>query len=339
MSTGRLRVIDSARSPAGERRPAAPPARPSRPRTRSSEATRRVFAAFAPVALLLLLPVLVALPARAAAPPPVVLQAAGPGAEDAARRCQDAWTRRGPDLVARLVPAGARLDTVRVLLVPSSMFQRRFGRSIPDWGVGVALRPGHLVAIDYTRLPAVGRGVDEVFLHEMVHALLMQATGDAWLPTWLHEGSAMWLSGEWRFTDTVAVILAGHVPSLTRLRAPFPRGAAGADMAYRTSLLAVGRLRSWYGDDVLGRLVAVTAAEGDFTSAFLTVTGDELEAFEKRFAGAMQLRYGWVVLAFRWPTLFVLMALVFAVGAIRRIVRSRRRLAQMDDAEIDDVET
>jgi hypothetical protein len=265
--------------------------------------------------------------------PVLAIQAGGPGSAEAAAACSAVWAARGDALVAHLVPAGAMLDTVRVLLMPTADFRRTFTRSIPDWGVGVALRPGRVVAIDYTRLPAVGRGVEEVFLHEMVHALLMQSTGDAWLPTWLHEGAAMWLSGEWRFTDTVAVILAGRVPNLTRLRAPFPRGAASADLAYRTSLLAVGRLRSWYGEEVLGYLVEATAARGDFVVAFAEVTGDELEDFEKRFAGAMQLRYGWVVLIFRWPTLFVIMALVFSAGAVRRIIRSRRRLAEMADEE------
>jgi hypothetical protein len=104
-------------------------------------------------------------------------------------------------------------------------------------------------------------------------------------------------------------------------------------MAYRTSLLAVERLRRWYGADILTRLMEATAREGDFPAAFATVTGDALDTFEARFNGAMQLRYGWVVLIFRWPTLFVLMALVFVVGAIRRIVRSRRRLAAMADEE------
>jgi hypothetical protein len=248
-----------------------------------------------------------------------------------ARICREVWRSQGQRLTDALVPAGMPLDTVQVVLLPTTAFRGAFGRSLPDWGVGAALRPGRLVAIDYTRLPAVGRSVVEVFLHEMVHALLMQGTGDAWLPTWLHEGAAMWLSGEWRFADTMAVVFSGHVPNLTRLRAPFPRGAAGADMAYRTSLLAMGRLRHWYGDDVLRRLTAATAERGDFPAAFAAVTGDELEVFEARFAGAMQLRYGWVVVIFRWPTLFVIMALVFAAGAVRRIIRSRRRLEAMED--------
>ncbi|MFO7654008.1 MAG: hypothetical protein R6X25_09330 [Candidatus Krumholzibacteriia bacterium] len=270
---------------------------------------------------------------RAPELPPLVFHPVGPGSHEAAADCARVWQRRGPDLVAALVPAGTFLDTVSVLLLPTAEFRRHFGTRMPDWGVGVAVHPGRVIALDPTRLPAVGRGVEEVFLHEMVHALLMQAVGDAWLPTWLHEGAAMWLSGEWQFTDTVAVILSGRLPSLEALSVPFPRGVAAAGTAYRTSLLAMGRLRRWYGDDVLTHLLAATATTGDFEVAFQEVTGEELDVFHARFAQAMELSYGWVLMLFRWPTLFVLMALLFAVGAVRRLVLARRRLAEMADEE------
>jgi hypothetical protein len=47
----------------------------------------------------------------------------------------------------------------------------------------------------------------------------------------------------------------------------------------------------------------------------------------------MSLRFGWLVLVTRWPTLFVLLALVLAVAAIGRVARSRRRLAAMPDED------
>ena len=193
--------------------------------------------------------------------------------------------------------------------------------------------PGRLVAIDHTRMQAVGRGIKEVFLHEMVHALLFQACGDAWLPAWFHEGTAMLYSGEWKFRDTVSLALDGRVPRLDRLQGRFPSTAAGADRAYRTGLLAVNRLRDRHGPDVVLRLVTATARLGNFDTAFFEVTGRTTDAFASDFDQAMNLRYGWLVMMIRWPGLFVLMALVFAVGAVGKIVRTRRRLAEMEDLD------
>ncbi len=45
----------------------------------------------------------------------------------------------------------------------------------------------------------------------------------------------------------------------------------------------------------------------------------------------MQLRYGWLVMLTRWPTLFVLLGAVLILGAVRKLVVGRRRLAAMDE--------
>jgi hypothetical protein len=175
--------------------------------------------------------------------------------------------------------------------------------------------------------------VREVFLHEMVHALLMRASGHTPLPAWLHEGLAMRLSGEWRFSDTVTLAMEGRVPDLSNLRASFPGGAERAARAYLTSELAVGRLLDEQGPDIAARLMEATRRTRDFREAYEDVTGAPLEVFENDFAAAMSLRFGWLVLVTRWPTLFVLLALVLAVAAIGRVARSRRRLAAMPDED------
>jgi hypothetical protein len=170
----------------------------------------------------------------------------------------------------------------------------------------------------------------------MVHALLFQGSGGAWLPTWLHEGTAMLYSGEWKFSDTVSLVLDGRVPDLYRLQGRFPIPHERADRAYRTSLLAVSRLRKDFGEGIIAELVGETREREDFTVAFAAVTGTELAAFHQDFAAAMQLKYGWVLFLTRWPGLFVLTAVVFAVGAGRKIFLNRRRLADMEDPDDED---
>jgi hypothetical protein len=236
-------------------------------------------------------------------------------------------------MLDELDPQGAVRDTITCLVLDSAAFTASFAGRLPDWGVGVALPGGRVIALDYTRLPAVGRGAVEVFLHEMAHAILFQVTGRVWLPTWLHEGTAMVYSGEWKFRDTVSLVLDGQVPSLERLQGRFPAPAGLADRAYRTSLLAVNRLRDEHGPRVVGEILAETARQGDFPSAFLAVTGQSQEEFTGGFARAMNFRLGWAVILTRWPTLFVIMSVTFAVGAARKLILTRRRLAAMEDEE------
>ncbi|HOX24779.1 MAG TPA: hypothetical protein PLL30_03320 [Candidatus Krumholzibacteria bacterium] len=273
-------------------------------------------------------------PARAA-PPPVRFRVEDEAGLAVARLCERAWTTRGAAAAAAILPPGAAPDTVHCLVLGTERFTQYFADRLPDWGVGVALPPGRLIAIDWERVPSIGPGTEAVFLHEMAHALLFQAAGEARLPTWLHEGAAMRASGEWRFTDTVGVLLSGNLPSLASLEGPFPRGAAAAERAYRTSLLAVNWLEKEHGPDAVRRVAAESRRFADFDAGFSAATGEDAGRFAGRFADAMRLRYGWILLLFRWPTLFVVMALAFAVGAARKIARSRRSLQEEPPEDAD----
>lgn len=265
--------------------------------------------------------------------PFVLFQVESQAARPAAAACMELWEQQGAALTDALLPNEATTDTIACLVLGSAAFAAHFSHRLPDWGVGVAMPPGRVIALDHQRLNSVGKSVREVFLHEMVHALLFQGAGEAYLPTWFHEGAAMLHSGEWRFRDTVSLALEGRVPKLDQLQGPFPSQAARADRAYRTSLLAVGRLQDRHGPDVIRRLVGAARRTGDFESAFFETTGQTLGQFAASFDRDMNLRYGWLVMLTRWPTLFVLMALILAFGAIAKIRRARRRLAEMDDFE------
>ena len=271
--------------------------------------------------------------ATATAAAPLVFHADTPVARNLARDFSEVWQEHGAALMADLLPAGSVVDTIHCLVLPSDAFKQYFGDRLPDWGVGVAMPPGKLVAVDYEQISTVGPGPATVFMHEMTHALLFQGAGEARLPTWLHEGAAMRASGEWRFTDTVAVALSGHVPSLGSLDGPFPRGGAGAQTAYRTSLAAVTYLESEHGPGAVPRILASARRHGDFYRGFLTATGEEPSMFAHRFAARMRLRYGWVLLLFRWPTFFVILAVLFSVGAIRKIIITRRSLHDPDEPD------
>lgn len=254
----------------------------------------------------------------------------GEPAVAAAARCRDALRRRAASLAAALLPPGAVPRPVLCHVLPTAAFRERFAGGVPDWGLAVALRGGRVIAIDWERQGTNRRPLEEVFCHELAHAWLEQATGGAAVPTWFHEGVALRLSGEWRFIDTVELMLEGRPPPLRRLDGPFPDPAGWADQAYRVSLRAVLALEKQHGRDVIARLAAATAAGGDFDAAFEHVTGATLDAFVAAFDAGWRRGLGWLFTLTRWPGLFILLGLAFlGAGAARRL--RLRRLSSLED--------
>lgn len=259
----------------------------------------------------------------------------GPGVHsDVARDCRAVWRDQGATLTARLWPFAVQRPRVDVHLLTSDAFRDSLRGTIADWGVGAAR--GRTAWIDCERASGIGRTVTHVMLHEIAHCLIHQGTGNAAVPAWFHEGVAQHVSGEWRFRDTISLMLDGSVPDLQGLEGRFPGNVQWADRAYRTSLLAVETLVDRHGEDVLGELILATRTRGDFRGAFAAATGQDYDAFTEDFARSMRIRFGWLVTVTRWPTLFVLMALGFALGAVLRIRRTRRRLAELEDEADED---
>jgi len=254
----------------------------------------------------------------------------------AEQKCREALANTGAEIYSELMPGHLQMQPVKCYLLTADTFHRELGNRLPDWGVGVAFPDGKTIVIDCQTAPDVRRGLDEIFIHELVHILLMQAALEVRLPHWFHEGVAQKLSGEWRVKDTLSVILSGRVPSLYSLDKPFPANAAWADKAYRASLLAVNFLEQEYGREIYGQLAAESAFTGDFRKAFYNLTGDTLDEFAHRFKNKMQIKYGWLVFITSWPTMFVILAVVFAAGAIHKIVQRKRMLAAMADYEEDE---
>lgn len=247
-------------------------------------------------------------------------------ASDFAAAARDIWAAQAPAVVEAVWPYAQAPRRIRVELHRTAGFRERTGGWIQDWGVGVAT--SDWIAIDVTRVDAVGHTLAHVLMHELTHCLLSQGLrGVDDVPAWFHEGVAQNVSGEWKVRDAVSLVLGGGVPDLRTLEDRFPSSADWADRAYRTSLLAASRLEEWYGPEVVTDLVLAARARGSFGAAFGVVTGDSLDGFAVRFGKEIRLDYGWLFIVTRWPTLFVIMALVFLAGAA---LKRRRNLAEIE---------
>ncbi|MBT4291459.1 hypothetical protein HOD41_02110, partial [bacterium] len=164
---------------------------------------------------LLVLLLFIAVTASASIPIQFIVE---PGLNSSAeQKCREALATTGSEIYDELMPGHLQMQPVKCYLLTAETFQRELGNRLPDWGVGVAFPDGRTIVIDCQTAPDVRRGIDEIFLHELVHILLMQSALEVRLPHWFHEGVAQKLSGEWRVKDTLSVILSGRVPSLYSL--------------------------------------------------------------------------------------------------------------------------
>lgn len=271
---------------------------------------------------ILLLPLL-----AAAAPLPEVVVELGDVPTSIRDDALDVWNDRAAEVQARLWPFARAPQPVTIHLMDSEAYRGWTAGWLGDWTVGAA--GADWIALDVQRLRAVGQTLEQVLVHEYAHCLIRQGVGERVdAPRWFHEGAAQLVAREWRLGDTVSLILDGGAPDLRTLERGLD-GGNGADAFYRASLLAASRLEELFGPDVFRELILALRATGDFPTAFSRVTGESYDAFAAGFADSVRLRYGWLFLVTRWPTLFVLAALVFLMGAVLKRRRDRHRLEAM----------
>ncbi len=135
---------------------------------------------------------------------PLVVEYAA-GDEDAAQRAMRELKEAAADFAQHL-PLGDK--PVNVFIAPTvAAFHRRTPGFMPGQVSGVAEPERGLIAVKSPRL----RGARADFLgtlrHELVHVLLARNTNPAFMPNWLNEGLAMFLSKEYQFATPMTMAM------------------------------------------------------------------------------------------------------------------------------------
>ncbi|MFT6820628.1 MAG: hypothetical protein ACJATT_004456 [Myxococcota bacterium] len=245
-----------------------------------------------------------------------------------------------PELAAELgVPIGG---TVHVVVAPTrGQFMNMQPGPVPEYADGTAWPSrGHI----YLQRPAIRsseRPIEQVLRHELVHILLGRTFAPATPPTWLQEGTATLLSGEYDGDMSMLLVQAvatGHRPSLSAISNGFPRHQPRAQLAYAESADFLVFLRENYGDDAISKLVLAGKQGAPFPAAVRSVTGEFLEDVERdwrrRFhTGALS----WFTLLSNWEMWWAAGGLFAMVGLVLARRRSNARLTAMaaEEARLD----
>jgi len=208
------------------------------------------------------------------------------------------------------------LDTTIVIYIADSDedFLRLVGSSFPDWGAGAASLQDATIAIKSPKYIRVGKSFRELIGHEMTHIMLYRASGEQWLPRWIHEGLSMKVSGEWSIGQDILVARAvwtGRLINLYRLENLSEFNGAEANLAYTQSYLAASELVKRTDKYLLADLLNLYRDNRDFYRSFKIVMGIDYLNWTSNWYERMKMRYHFFLFLFDPDILWVVIPLLF----------------------------
>ncbi|MCB9765868.1 MAG: hypothetical protein H6739_39205 [Alphaproteobacteria bacterium] len=200
----------------------------------------------------------------------------------------------------------------------------------PGWADGTAYPHQALI---YLRAPRIREGtarpLEQVLDHEITHVLLGQAFGHRPVPTWLQEGLAQWVAGEYgpETTERLARgMLGGGLLKLDDIKHGFPSDPVRAHLAYAQSADLIAFMASEYGPGTIPTLVKELSRGAPFNAAFRAATGEFADAVDEQWRGRLERSDLWLTPLTSEAMWWGLGAPILVLGwlAVRR--RNRRKL-------------
>lgn len=224
---------------------------------------------------------------------------------------------------------GHPLDTTVTLYLAGSEreFQRDAGVALPDWGAGVALMEQGKIVIKSPKYMAVGKSFRELIGHELTHIMLYRAAGGKWLPRWIHEGLAMYVSGEWHLGQDILVARAAWTGSLVQLHAMEDLSTFKgplASLAYTESYLAVASLLRKSDPYLLPDLLEMYRKSGDFYGSWRAVVGQEYSTWIAHWLSSISRQYHLFLFVFDSEIFWIFLAVVFIMLFVLKKLQNAR---------------
>jgi len=208
--------------------------------------------------------------------------------------------------------------------------------NVPYWADGLAVPSLNLIVL---KSPRILPNADplEIFVHEYVHILLGKQSGGEKIPTWLNEGLAIYLSGEWGWSRSIYMtraVLSDKVIPLRKLEKGFPSDIEAARTAYAQSYYVIAFLRKNFGVKGLHEFIRFYQRGFGFENALHRATGLRFEELEDRWERFIKLRFSVLPLLTSSGTLWFVMVLLFLLAYRRKRKRTRALIDEWDKEEM-----
>lgn len=215
-------------------------------------------------------------------------------------------------------------------------FARLTGTTFPDWGAAAA-RPFEKQIV--LKSPAhfdVGKPLAEMVKHEYAHLALADRVNGQWVPRWIDEGVAMYISAEWDWTDNLAMgraVVFRSVLALHEIENLNAFGEGQAQTAYAQSYLAVKYLLDRYGVGPFNVMLDQFRKRATIDQALTEAIGATYIEFEEEFYTFLTGRYNLVSIFTDMYFLWIFLALVVVVGFAIKTIRRHRYYKKWDEEE------
>jgi hypothetical protein len=229
------------------------------------------------------------------------------------------------------------------------------GPRAQKWAAALAYPSQDRILMKSPRLLTGGQPhYEQLFLHEVAHVALDQACRsgrkeprcpasaaksacpEPRIPTWLHEGYAIYLTREWSPNREVLLtraVLRGRLIPLGRLVGGFPEEEPQAALAYAQSADLVQYLIGRFGSEAFHGFVLALGKGHRFGHASRTLLGEEFRSLEQDWQKHLKIRYTWIPLLTSTGSLWFLASLVFLAAYARKKLSSRAKEREWAEEE------
>ncbi len=208
-----------------------------------------------------------------------------------------------------------------------------------EWSIGVFYPNQNMILLLSPKAQKASRpDLHQIMAHELTHFILHTVTREKGtvLPTWLHEGLAMYEARQWnwhyRRIMAQTALTRSFLP-LSDMTTGFPAEKRLADRAYAQSISLIAYVINKYGVDDLHSMIKNLVEGRTPMDSFYNVFGLSIEEFEKNWHAYLRRRYTWVpFLTSSFTIWFLISILVLGIYMHkRRLAKNRMALWDIED--------
>ncbi|MFQ5639766.1 MAG: peptidase MA family metallohydrolase [bacterium] len=227
---------------------------------------------------------------------------------------------------------------VRIYLSPTQTdFDQITGHHIPHWGEGVALLDRNMIVLKSPNLTKNFGRLSKLVRHELTHILVSQAmTPPAAVPTWFHEGMAIYFSYDDEFIGGEAIskaLIGDSIVPLAEIDHVLKFRQEKARLAYEESYSAVLFLEEKFGYEGILALTKELKNNKTFEGAFQAAYGISSADFELDWIRYAEKKYRWRFLLDFDTFLWIFMLVVFILVVVTIKIRNRIVLKRWEEEE------
>jgi hypothetical protein len=240
------------------------------------------------------------------------------------KRLAEHLGRRADQFNNRIQPmiSDLKIRQVDVFITENLEQMRRLaGVNVNEWTAALAILERNLILVRLDSHSISAGTLDQLFDHELAHLALAQTVAPGHIPTWFHEGLAIFLSGQWSYERAATLgqaVFSDRLFSLQALQRSFPDAPDEVAIAYAQSIDFVAFLHKRYGPKKLQRLIHLCQKGWPFLIALEEAFDEGLHAIENAWRLSLQRRFTWLFMAFGSTTIWFLVALILVAAFLRK---------------------